>query len=183
MDINPKMIFREATLEDLSNIAELHAQSWRENYREALPAEYLKESVSSDRKNIWTERLIAPSLNQHVLVAEDNGDLCGFICTFGANHPEYGSIVDNLHVSSKVKGQGIGTKLFIAAAKWASTNYKDYDLYLEVLECNENAIRFYNYLGGKNIGSAYWHTPCGNKVKELIYSWGKPEILANTLFK
>jgi len=173
------MILREASLKDLSNIAELHAQSWRENYSDVLSAEYLKENVSSERLKIWTERLTNPSFNQYVLIAEDGNVFCGFVCVFGANHPKYGSIIDNLHVNSNIKGQGLGTKLLIAAAKWIAANFKDHDLYLEVLECNKNAIGFYESLGGRNIDIAYWHTPCGNKVKEFIYSWGTPQTLAN----
>jgi len=172
------MILREANLQDLTNIAELHAQSWRENYSEALSAEYLKQSVAEDRFKIWTERLSTPSINQYVLIAEDSGNFCGFVCVYGAKHPEYGTIIDNLHVKANIKGQGLGKKLLIAAAKWAASEYKEHDLYLEVLACNENAIRFYEYLGGQNIDTAYWHTPCGNKVKEYIYSWGTAETLA-----
>ncbi|MDX2319581.1 MAG: GNAT family N-acetyltransferase [Moritella sp.] len=173
------MILREASLKDLSDIAALHAQSWRENYSGALSAEYLNEHVSSDRTKIWTERLTNPSFNQYVLIAEDDGVLCGFVCVYGAKHPKYGTIIDNLHVNSSIKGQGLGTTLLIAAAKWAATNYKDHDLHLEVLELNENAIKFYKSLGGRNIALSYWDTPCGNKVKEFIYSWGTPEVLAN----
>ncbi len=178
MELNFKMTLREANLNDLPNIAELHAQSWRENYSTVLASEYLNEGVFADRNKIWTERLMSPALNQQVLIAEDNGNFCGFICLYGANHPEYGSIVDNLHVNPKMKGQGLGRKLLIAGAKWANSHYKDYNLYLEVLECNDNAISFYEFFGGKNIDTAYWHTPCGNKVKEFIYSWCKPEELA-----
>ena len=177
------MILREANLNDLSNIAKLHTQSWRENYSGVLSAEYLNEDVVSDRNKVWTERLTTPSANQYVLIAENNDDFCGFVCVFGAKHSKYGSIVDNLHVNSKIKGQGIGTKLLISAAKWAVTNYKDHELYLEVLENNKSAIGFYESLGGRKIDSAFWHTPCGNEVTEFIYSWGSPELLANKLQK
>lgn len=173
------MNLREASIKDLANIAKLHAQSWRENYHDALSAEYLNSKVFTDRELVWTERLTHPSVNQYVLVAENNGTFCGFICVYGANHPEYGSIVDNLHVKAEVKGKGLGSKLLAAAAKWIATHYKTQPLYLEVLACNTNAIRFYEFLGGENIDIAYWHTPCGNKVKEYIYSWATPEILAN----
>jgi ribosomal protein S18 acetylase RimI-like enzyme len=179
MELNLTMILREANLTDLSNIAALHAQSWRENYSDVLSAEYLNENVISDRKKVWTERLATPSVNQYVLIAEERADFCGFVCVFGAKHPKHGSIVDNLHVNSRIKGKGLGTKLLIAAAKWAVKHYKDYDLYLEVLENNESAIGFYESLGGKKIDFAFWRTPCGNEVKEFIYSWGSPESLAN----
>ena len=173
------MILREAHLKDLSNIAELHAQSWRENYSEVLSYTYLNVDVYADRTKIWTERLTNPSENQYILIAEIDHVFCGFVCVFGANDPKFGTIIDNLHVKSEIKGKGIGTQLILAAAGWAMRNYKKDNLYLEVLEVNTNAITFYEYLGGKNVDTAYWHTPCGNKVKEHIYSWGLPENLVN----
>ena len=173
------MILREAHIEDLSNIAELHAQSWRENYSDVLSDKYLSEELCSDRVKVWTARFTNPPANQLILIAEDESCFCGFVCVFGAQHPKFGTIVDNLHVKSNIKGKGVGTKLIVAAAKWAFTNYRNEDLYLEVLESNSKAIKFYESLGGNNIDVAFWHTPCGNKVKEFIYSWGSPEKLAN----
>ena len=73
------------------------------------------------------------TLNQFILIAEINSVVCGFVCVFGANNPKHGTIIDNLHVKSSIKGQGIGTKLLVEAAEWAATNYKNDNLYLEVL--------------------------------------------------
>lgn len=179
MEFNQTMVFREACLKDLSDIAELHAQSWRENYSDVLSNKYLNEDIYGDRTKIWTDRLTKPTPNQFILIAEIDSVFCGFVCVFGANNPKFGTIIDNLHVKSNIKGQGIGTKLLIEAAEWAATNYKNDNLYLEVLEGNLKAIKFYESLGGKSVDIAYWHTPCGNKAKELIYSWGSPEKLAN----
>ncbi|KGJ90931.1 GNAT family N-acetyltransferase [Colwellia psychrerythraea] len=177
------MIIREATLDDLINIAGLHAQSWRDNYHPVLSADYLNDKVFSEREAVWTQRLTSPESNQLVLVAELGTTFCGFICVLGANHPKYGTIIDNLHVKVGGKGQGTGSRLLAAAASWSMANYSDHDLYLEVLECNNNAIGFYEAKGAKNLATAYWHTPCDNKVKEFIYSWGRPDNLAQNLTK
>jgi len=179
MEFNQSMMLREADIEDLSNIAKLHAQSWCENYSEVLSDKYLSEEVYSDRTQVWTTRFTNPSTNQFILVAEVDNEFCGFVCVYGANHPTFGTIIDNLHVKSMAKGKGVGIKLLIAAANWAYSNYRNENLYLEVLEANVKAIGFYEHLGGVNIDVAYWHTPCGNKVKEFIYSWGSPKQLAN----
>ena len=175
------MIIRKACLGDLSSIANLHAQSWCDNYRDVLSEEYLDKTVFADRQAIWTSRLNKPLTNQLVLVAEIDDHICGFICVFGDNHPTFGTIIDNLHVKPGNKGKGLGRHLLSGAASWAANNYKNTDLYLEVLESNTKAIGFYEYLGAKNIGSSYWHTPCGNQTKEFIYSWGLPETLVEEL--
>ena len=174
---------REACLDDLANIADLHAQSWRDNYHPVLSADYLDKKVFAEREAVWTARFNKPQSNQLVLVAELAGVFCGFICILGANHPQYGTIIDNLHVMSGNKGQGVGSSLLAAAASWSVANYSGHDLYLEVLECNSRAIGFYQAKGAKNIATAYWHTPCGNKVKEFIYSWGAPENLTKGVEK
>jgi len=173
------MTIREANLKDLENIAGLHAQSWRDNYHSVLSAEYLNNRVFSEREVIWRARLSNPQSNQMVFVAETEDTFCGFICVLGANHPKYGTIIDNLHVKSSSKGQGTGSSLLAAAASWAIANYSGHHLYLEVLACNSKAIGFYESRGAQNIATAYWHTPCDNKVKEFIYSWGPAENLMN----
>jgi ribosomal protein S18 acetylase RimI-like enzyme len=170
---------RESRLGDLVDITELHAQSWRDNYHAVLSADYLGKKVFTDRKVVWTARLTKPQSNQLVLVAELDGTFCGFICVLGANHPKYGTIIDNLHVKVGSKGQGTGSSLLTAAASWAMANYSGHDLYLEVLACNTNAIGFYESRGARNIATAYWHTPCDNKAKEFIYSWGSADNLVN----
>jgi len=172
---------REARLTDLGSIAQLHAQSWRENYSEVLSADYLENKVFSEREAVWTERFSSPQDNQLVLVAEIDDVFCGFVCVLGAHHPEYGTIIDNLHVKAINKGEGIGSLLLSAAASWSVANYTRHDLYLEVLACNAKAIGFYQAKGAKNIATSYWHTKCGNKVKEFIYSWGAPENLVKNL--
>jgi ribosomal protein S18 acetylase RimI-like enzyme len=175
------MDIREAHLDDLANIVELHAQSWRDNYHSVLSADYLKNKVFAEREAVWTTRLTKPQHNQLVLVAEIEGAFCGFVCVLGANHPKFGTIIDNLHIKVDSKGQGTGSRLLAAVASWAIANYSQYDLYLEVLACNSNAIGFYEAKGGKNVKTAYWHTPCDNQVKEFVYSWGSPKNLVKAL--
>jgi len=177
---------RIATLEDLDNIAHLHATSWQENYHQVLAESYLKKDVFEDRLAIWTERLNNPVENQLVLLVEkkkdnNNNVFCGFICVFGAHHQQYGTIIDNLHITSDSKGKGLGTQLISAAAQWADEHYQQTGIYLEVLECNHKARGFYESLGARNDATAYWFTPCENKVKEFIYAWSTPKelIIAN----
>jgi len=169
------MNFRIATLDDLANIAHLHAISWQENYHSVLAASYLNEMVFKERLQLWAERLNNPLENQWVFVAEEEkGEktlFCGFICVYGDHHERYGTIIDNLHVSASYKGKGLGTQLMVAAAQWAYQYYPKTSLYLEVLECNHKARGFYEALGAKNEAVGYWQTPCGNKVKEFIYIW------------
>lgn len=179
--MNCKVIqFKDATLEDLDNIAALHAKSWQENYHPVLSKDYLKDKVFTERTAVWKKRLTEPTSNQQVIIAKVDGKFAGFISVFGANHEEYGTIIDNLHVDSTFKGCGIGTQLLSAAAEWANQYYQSTPLYLEVLACNTNAMGFYASLGGQNIATGFWQTPCDNQAKEYLYSWPSAEALCRS---
>ena len=171
------LIIREATSEDAKQIAQLHTQSWRENYQGALTEEYLKYRADGEREAVWLKRFEQSPPNQLVLIGEWNHRFCGFICVFGNNHVKHGSVIDNLHVMSELKGSGIGTQLLKAAALWSEQNYPDLGLYLEVLACNPKAIGFYESLGAKFLQKACWDAPCGSKVDEFVYGWSRPKLL------
>lgn len=171
------MLIRAAKAEDLTYIAALHALSWQQNYQQALSAEFLQEQVLHDRTNLWNKRFSHPEPNQQVLLAELDGHFAGFICVYAAHHPEYGSLIDNLHVEPNMKGKGIGSLLMQQAAQWLEQQHPDVGVYLEVLACNTKAAQFYQSRQGQNTASGYWSTPCGNQVEEFIYTWENPRRL------
>ncbi|KAB2932692.1 MAG: GNAT family N-acetyltransferase [Leptonema illini] len=105
------MILRFATVEDTEAIATLHAESWRTSYRGMLRDEYLDKDVFQDRKDLWMSRLFSPAENQCIILAEEDDELCGFICAFGNDDPRWGTLIDNLHVRQDRKGLGIGKAL------------------------------------------------------------------------
>jgi GNAT superfamily N-acetyltransferase len=45
--------------------------------------------------------------------------LIDFVCAFGGKDERWGSLVDNLHVRTGVKGHGIGSALLRAIARWS----------------------------------------------------------------
>lgn len=168
---------RQATNADHHHIAILHAKSWQENYAEVLSADYLAHKVLAERLTVWCRRLSSPNTNQCVFVLEVKNKFVGFVCVIGANHNTYGTIIDNLHISAKYKGYGLGTLLLNRAAQWANQHFVALPLYLEVLACNPNAIRFYASLGATKVATGYWQTPCNNQAKEFLYCWSSAEQL------
>ena len=89
-----------------------------------------------------------------------------------------GSLLDNLHVTHALARGGIGTQLMAASAR-AVLDHRGTTtgLYLEVLEQNVNAQRFYAARGGRNIGAHVWRAPDGNDVAVFRYSWPDPSVL------
>jgi len=171
------VIVEKATSVDCEFIANLHIVSWQQNYDAVLSEKYLNEQIYHERKEIWLQRFKSPKENQMVFVAKINDEPVGFICLFGNNHDEHGSIIDNLHVAPDVKGQGVGKALMAHAAKWFIDNYPDIGVYLEVLDVNKKAIAFYEYKGAHFIDRSVWHTPCNNDVDEFLYGWSSAKDL------
>jgi hypothetical protein len=81
---------RQATKEDIGQIASLHALSWRDAYRSILDPAFLAGPVESDRMAVWAARLSNPRNDQHVVVAVEQGVLVGFVCVFGDEDPKWG---------------------------------------------------------------------------------------------
>jgi hypothetical protein len=69
--------YREATEQDASDIAMLHAESWRLHYRGAYLDSYLDGDVVTDRLAVWSNRLAPPRLHQYTVVAESGGGAIG----------------------------------------------------------------------------------------------------------
>lgn len=165
------MHYREGRPDDAEAIATLHTESWRVTYRGIYSDVYLDGDVFDDMTRMWSERMTAPAPNQFVVLAEDDGELVGFACAYGAHHERLGTYLDNLHVRRARHGHGIGRGLVSRVASWSRTRYPDTGLYLGVLEDNVNARRFYERLGGDNVGVEVIEPPGGGSVRAHRYAW------------
>lgn len=139
---------RPAQFSDHTSIAKLHADNWKRTYRGILSDHYLDNEVDNDRLNLWHQRFLSPAPNQYVIVAISEDTLVGFCCVYLDNDPFFGSLIDNLHVSSDVQKSGIGKKLVQEAAKYVSDQATLKKMYLWVYESNLNARLAYEKMGG-----------------------------------
>jgi len=166
------MHYRDATIDDINNIAKLHAQSWRDSYRGIFPAHFLDHDVWDERNKVWTERLSSPKNNQRIIVATDNEKICAFICAFGDAHGEWGSYIDNLHVAKPFQDRGIAKQLLLKIALWSQQYYLSPGIYLEVVEDNLNARAFYQSIGAKHQLTKLWSPPGSDtEVNDMVYAW------------
>jgi GNAT superfamily N-acetyltransferase len=133
--------------------------------------EFLDGDVVGDRLAVWRERLGSPAPNQLVVVAEEDSEIRGFICAFGDDDAEWGSLVDNLHVNLECQKQGIGALLLREGAAWAAANYPGRGLYLWVMQANDNAQRFYEHLGGANVGAEVRGSAERGPAHVFRYAW------------
>ncbi len=165
------MIYRKANKNDAANIANLHAESWRNTYRGMLSDAYLDGDVFIERQIHWQKRFDNPSENQYVFVAEDDDQLAGFVCVYGADDAKWGSLIDNLHVRPDLKGQGIGKRLINEGMNWARENYPECGVYLWVFEANLPSRQFYEVMGGSNVERVLHHNEDDTEGYALRYAW------------
>ncbi|MGY3571512.1 GNAT family N-acetyltransferase [Vibrio paucivorans] len=177
------MELKVAEYSDYERIAQLHAQSWRTYYNGILGDSFLKNDVQDDRSVIWQTRLINPPFNQHVLLIEEGGLLCGFVCAFGNHDFEKGTIIDALHIDENYRGRGLGQKLLIEIANWIEQHFGQSGVYLEIMAENKQAVEFYDRMGGKNSLQRLWNAPCGNQVPELVYTWDSAADLKKSIIE
>ena len=178
--------FRAAGAEDAEQVALLHADSWRRHYRGAYADSFLDGDIETDRRSVWSGRLAAPAATATIL-AEDDGQLVGFVHVEFDKDPRWGSLVDNLHVDYRQRRTGIGTQLLARAAGAAIGQATGNAMYLWVLQQNTDAQHFYRAAGGSSVETAAVPPPGGDPTrlngtpKCLRMSWPDATQLANAV--
>jgi ribosomal protein S18 acetylase RimI-like enzyme len=177
---NPQgAIVREAIAEDIASIAALHAESWRRTYRGMFADAFLDGDVIGNRLEVWRDRLDRPRDDQFVAVAVAGGRIGGFVCAYGAAHPEWGSLVDNLHVSADVQRGGLGLALMRETGAWLERRYTNAAVHLWVAEPNHHARLFYERLGAVNAETMRKANPGGGTGSYCRYMWARPELITH----
>lgn len=175
-----------ADADDARRIATLHADSWRRHYRGAYSDAFLDGDVDADRFAVWAERLRTQNGSTATILAESDGVLVGFIHVVFEDHPTWGALIDNLHVTSARKRAGIGTRLMAEAAE-AVTARGPGGLYLWVLEQNVEGRAFYEARGGRCVERCPVSPPGGvagritGSPEKLRYVWPDPRVLLEPL--
>jgi ribosomal protein S18 acetylase RimI-like enzyme len=172
------MKLRAATLADAKSIADIHAVSWRNTYQRALTEHYLKNIVPRERHELWKGRLENPKSNQHVVVADFQGDVVGFVCVYTGENPIWGSYLDNLHVRSAYQSKGVGKALLTAAVSWCFRREPTRGLCLLVNRDNIKAQEFYIRFGARNAQKSIWSAPDGSAVPTYWFVWDNLSGLA-----
>lgn len=163
--------YRLANEKDAVNIALLHTQSWQHHYRGIWSDAFLDGPVVENRLAVWQKRLLESPENQLVLLAESAGQLVGFVCMYANENPQYGALLDNLHVSGALQGQGIGKELVRRAATWLYARDATAIFYLWVLKRNVAAQGFYDRLGGERVECVAVQNPDGSFTDCYRYVW------------
>ena len=165
------MTIRMAEPADAHAVAQLHARSWYTAYRGILSDEFLDGPLLADRQAVWRARFAELNRSdQIILVDEQAGKIHGFACAFLDADPDWGTLLDNLHVVPECKGQGLGRQLMAEVAK-RLLELNRTRLHLWAFEQNHAARRFYERLGGVITTSHAESAPDGREVNAVRYCW------------
>jgi GNAT superfamily N-acetyltransferase len=166
------MALRHAVAADEAAVAGLHADSWRTAYRGILRDDFLNDGVVANRRELWSARFAQIGReDQLILVSEERGEIQAFACAFLDADPEWGTLLDNLHVIPGLKGRGLGRQLIAAVAENIRQHADHSTLHLWVYEQNTQARGFYERLGGVNTDCVAETAPDGSPVNALRYAW------------
>jgi GNAT superfamily N-acetyltransferase len=159
-------------------IARLHADSWRTAYRGILCDDFLADTVVTNRRELWRTRFSEiDRQDQVILVGEEHGEIQAFACAFLDADPEWGTLLDNLHVLPGLKGRGLGRQLISAVAENIRRHGLHSMLHLWVYEQNVQARGFYERLGGIVSDCVSEAAPDGSRVNALRYGWRELSLL------
>lgn len=175
--------FRKAKPIDAHTIAALHAKSWQENYRGIFSDDFLDKEVINDRIIVWKERFQNPSSEQMIWVAEIDNKVIGFLCAYFNESIVYGTLLDNLHISSDFQGNRIAPKLMNILADECSNIDENGSIYLWVLKQNSGAIRFYERINGVQNEITEGNDIGDMPIIKIRYVWPNAQSLKSGLNK
>ncbi len=141
-------------------------------YRGILRDDFLDETVVANRRALWSTRFSEIGReDQLILVSEERGEIQAFACAFLDADPEWGTLLDNLHVIPGLKGKGLGRQLMAAVAENVRQHADHSRLHLWVYEQNTQARGFYERLGGVITDCVAEEAADGSRVNALRYVW------------
>ena len=144
------VIFRKATIEDCRNLSELKRDVWITTYTGIYPQEKLDGYDVDKNESIF--RSFVERSDIELFMAEKNGEAIGLM-TVGKPYKlsdEFDQEVALLYIRKNFQRMGIGRQ-FLEIAK-DEVRRKGFDRFvLSVNEQNENAIGFYEAMGGKTV--------------------------------
>ena len=161
---------------DAEELAQVHVRSWRQTYAGLLPDLYLARLSEPLHARRWRKRLLRATPGEVDLTAADRDGLVGYI----SGGPLRGGPADEaevttLYVLRSAQGQGLGRRLLGAAAR-AMMDGGLKRLSLTVLRGNDQAVAFYDAMGGIAGPAQVRRGPGGGLVSEIPFLW--PEIAA-----
>ncbi|MDE2860273.1 MAG: GNAT family N-acetyltransferase [Chloroflexota bacterium] len=163
---------RAANPADAGSIARVHIDSWRTTYAGVVPAEYLASLSYQRRESGWSKVFTANEPARSIFVAETEGsDVVGF--ANGGPEREgdstYRGELYAIYILQEHQNRGLGRHLVSAVTQRLLADGFS-SMLVWVLEDNHRARRFYESLGGEQVGRKSVEIG-GADLVEVSYGW------------
>jgi len=150
------MIIRPMTAADVRPLSALARRSWADAFGEGISREGLAVELESSRSEGYFTAALKDE-RKTVLVAEDAGTLLGYVQFGEVDIPEVAPAPDDaalhrVYVDTTAQGRGIGRRLTEAALAHPRLARAS-RIFLQVWEANERAVRLYESVGFRRIGT------------------------------
>ncbi|MBI1622067.1 GNAT family N-acetyltransferase [Aquamicrobium zhengzhouense] len=159
---------RKAEPRDAEAVACVHHQAWQGAYAGIIPHRALNTMIGR-RGQAWWDNAIRRAAS--VLVIEMGGDIVGY-ATLGRNRarelPQEGEIYE-LYLRPEYQGIGLGKRLFNAARDRLEAHGLS-GLVVWALEDNDNALRFYEGAGGRDVAEGV-EVFDAKALRKIAYVW------------
>lgn len=163
------LIIREATLEDIPEVARLHVNSWNKTYNGIIDQDYLNNMKNNIDKRI--ERMNNEFNLRKMIVAILNDEIVAFSEFTLTNEFSKDLDIDcelcGLYVKNEYLGKGIGSKVFDYVKSIFIENNKE-KMGLWCVKENNNAINFYIRKGGIKVKEKPF-TLAGKEYNEIAF--------------
>lgn len=162
---------RTGTVSDCDKVGPLQVKAWLETYRGLVADSVLNTLSTIDQAATW-RRILVREPPVSMAVAETTS---GVLMGFAAGGPRRGkrlphdSEVYAIYVLGAAQRQGLGRALMAAVGR-ALFDKGGQSLCLWVLRDNAPARRFYESLGGVEIGEKI-ESMGGQRLEEVAYGW------------
>lgn len=138
---------RKAELEDLEEIAQVHAESWLNAYREVFCAQDLARGSLEARRQQWRRQLAQPDHGHYV--ASEQGEIVGFFTLVPARDPDLPPEtleLEAIYFAPAQSRKGFGTQCMSFILELARRQGWRH-LALWTLEQNRQSRGFYHKIG------------------------------------
>ncbi len=162
---------REAVPADAGPMARVHVDTWRTSYAGIVPAGHLAGLSYRDREAVWVQILTSDRPAKCNFVAEIGGEIVGFADGGPEREgdPVYRGELYAIYLLQEYQHRGIGRLLASAVARGLlAAGFES--MLLWVLEENRPARRFYESLGGEQVGRKTIEVG-GADLVEVSYGW------------
>ena len=168
---------RRAVAGDVSAIADVHVQCWRETYRGIMPDDLLASLDVASRRRLWARTIKHRSFDTFVCTGKGGSGIVGFACDGPRTDvpAPYEGEFRAIYILQEAHGQGLGRSLMSTMA--AALTGRGYgSAALRVVRDSLATRAFYQHLGGIEVSEGS-HNVEGITIAEVVYGWPDISVL------